>query len=46
MPVNLYYTQHVRGFQQESVKYSRLKVEISLRRTVSCLIFKGHFTSS
>ena len=34
MPVNLYYTQHVRGFQQESVKYSLLKVEISLRRTV------------
>ena len=34
MPVNLYYTQHVRGFQQESVKYSRLKVEITLRRTV------------
>ena len=34
MPVNLYYTQHVRGFQQERVKYSLRKEEITLRRTV------------
>ena len=33
MPVNLYYTQKVRGFQQESVKYSTKSVEIRLKRT-------------
>ena len=33
MPVNLYYTQKVRGFQQESVKYSKESVEIRLKRT-------------
>jgi transposase len=33
MPVNLYYTQKVRGFQQTSVKYSTKSVEISLKRT-------------
>ncbi|MBE6366907.1 MAG: transposase family protein, partial [Lentisphaerae bacterium] len=33
MPVNLYYTQRVRGFQQESVKYSKESVEIRLKRT-------------
>ena len=30
MPVNLYYTQKVRGFQQESVKYSKESAEIRL----------------
>ena len=33
MPVNLYYTQKVRGFQQEKVKYSKESVEIHLKRT-------------
>ena len=33
MPVNLYYTQKVRGFQQEKVKYSKEKVEIHLKTT-------------
>ena len=33
MPVNLYYTQKVRGFQQEQVKYSSKSVEIRLKRT-------------
>ena len=33
MPVNLYYTQKVRGFQQEKVKYSKENVEIHLKRT-------------
>ena len=33
MPVNLYYTQEVRGFQQEQVKYSSKNVEIRLKRT-------------
>ena len=33
MPVSLYYTQKVRGFQQESVKYSKESVEIRLKRT-------------
>ena len=33
MPVNLYYTQKVRGFQQEQVKYSSKNVEIRLKRT-------------
>ena len=33
MPVNLYYTQKVRGFQQEKVKYSKESVEIRLKRT-------------
>ena len=33
MPVNLYYTQKVRGFQQENVKYSKESVEIRLKRT-------------
>ena len=28
MPVNLYYTQRVRGFQQESVKYSKESVDL------------------
>ena len=33
MPVNLYYTQKVRGFQQEKVKYSKESAEIHLKRT-------------
>lgn len=33
MPVNLCYTQKVRGFQQEKVKYSSKSVEIRLSRT-------------
>ena len=33
MPVNLYYTQKVRGFQQEKVKYSQESVELRLKRT-------------
>ena len=33
MPVNLYYTQKVRGLQQEKVKYSNGSVEIRLKRT-------------
>ena len=33
MPVNLYYIQKVRGFQQESVKYSKESIEIRLKRT-------------
>ena len=33
MPVNLYYTQKVRGFQQTSAKYSKESVEIRLKRT-------------
>jgi hypothetical protein len=33
MPVNLYYTQKVRGFQRESAKYSTESVEIRLKRT-------------
>ena len=33
MPVNLYYTQRVRGFQEENVKYSQNSVEIQLKRT-------------
>ena len=33
MPVNFYYTQKVRGFQQEKVKYSKESVEIRLKRT-------------
>ena len=33
MPVNLYYTQKVRGFQQEKVKYSQESAEIRLKRT-------------
>ena len=33
MPVSLYYTQKVRGFQQEQVKYSTKSVEIRLKRT-------------
>ena len=39
MPVNLYYTQKVRGFQQTSVKYSTKSVEISLKRTKKNLDF-------
>ena len=31
MPVNLYYTQRVRGFQQEAVKYFEKTVIFSLR---------------
>ena len=34
MPVNLYYTQKVRGFQQETVKYSEKTVTFALRRTI------------
>ncbi|MBP3394961.1 MAG: transposase [Lentisphaeria bacterium] len=30
MPVNLYYTQRIRGFQQESVKYNGSSVRYSL----------------
>ena len=33
MPVNLYYTQKVRGFQQENIKYSKESVELRLKRT-------------
>ena len=33
MPVNLYYTQRVRGFQQESEKYAGESAIFSLRRT-------------
>ena len=33
MPVNLYYTQRVRGFQQESEKYTAESATFSLRRT-------------
>ena len=33
MPVTLCYTQRVRGFQQERVKYSKESVEIRLKRT-------------
>ena len=33
MPVNLYYTQKVRVFQQEQVKYSSKSAEIHLKRT-------------
>ena len=33
MPVNLYYTQKVRGFQQTNVKYSNKGIEIRLKRT-------------
>ena len=33
MPVNLYYTQRVRGFQQENEKYTGESVTFSLRRT-------------
>ena len=33
MPVNLYYTQSVRGFQQGNVKYSQNSVKIQLKRT-------------
>ena len=34
MPVNLYYTQRIRGFQQESVKYNGSSVRYSLKRTM------------
>ena len=27
MPVNLYYTQRIRGFQQESVKYNTSRMD-------------------
>ena len=33
MPVNLYHTQKVRGFQQEKVKCSKESAEIHLKRT-------------
>lgn len=33
MPINLYYTQRIRGFQQESVKYNTSSVRYSLKRT-------------
>lgn len=33
MPVNLYYTQRIRGFQQESVEYIGSTVRYSLKRT-------------
>ena len=33
MPINLYYTQKVRGVQQENVKYSKESVEIHLKRS-------------
>ena len=38
MPVNLYYTQKVRGFQQKEVKYSSKSVEIHLKRTNTNLL--------
>ena len=34
MSVNPYYTQKVRGFQQETVKYSQNSVVFALRRTL------------
>lgn len=46
MPVNLYYTQRIRRFQQESVKYNGSSVRYSLKRTMGCwheIIFE--FTS-
>ena len=33
MPVNLYYTQRVRGFQSQNEKYSKESVEIQLKRS-------------
>ena len=33
MPVNLYYTQRVRGFQQESEKYTGESATFHLHRT-------------
>ena len=33
MPVNLYYTQRVRGFQQDSEKYTSESATFLLRRT-------------
>ncbi len=33
MPVNLYYTQKIRGFQQQSVKYTSNSVLFLLKRT-------------
>ena len=33
MPVNLYYTQKVREFQQKKIKYSKNSAIIYLRRT-------------
>ena len=33
MPVNLYHTQKVRGFQQGNVKYLQNSVKIQLKRT-------------
>ena len=32
MPVNLYYTQKVRGFQQESIKYFQENAECQLKK--------------
>ena len=32
MPVNPYYTQKVRGFQQENVKYFQNSVEIGVHK--------------
>ena len=47
MPVNLYYTQRVRGFQQESVKYSKESVEIRLKRTKhQCPYWQGNAEST
>ncbi len=33
MSVNLYYTQEIRGFQQQKVKYTANSVHFSLTRT-------------
>ena len=33
MPINLYHTQRIRGFQQVSEKYSGKSVTVALRRT-------------
>ena len=41
MPVNLCYTQKVRGFQQEKVKYSKESAEIHLEQLQS-----GHYCSN
>ena len=46
MPVNLYYTQKVRGFQQENVKYSKNCVENPVEThetSVSLLRFNGGY---
>ena len=46
MPVNLYYTQKVSGFQQENVKYSKESTEIRLKRTKHQCPYCGSTTVS